>query len=636
MLSSMIKTSIFLSILGIFFGLNAQQYSGGALRPSKEKIRLFYPNETFFLQKDKESAGALKIEGLKKKINWTTSNVLMVENLNTSTLYFLNQWWQSDSLQDSMFYQYLGKCLYPFWDNDALYYCDNSYDFVILPGGIALESLKNWRSQLTMNQRRKIQFHSFTSSKPLDATKNSVVLYANHVLSGLKGLDAETQSHIEAIESEKEIIDLKIDDFNKLKNESNSTSTDEATNDMVAYPYAGENYTITSFFRDIKHIDSVVFAKLDAQNKFYWRNFVKEVEFMNLVNNTRYHYSENYQTWESMLKLKKQHLLELRQITQDTLSYYFLLDKEEFDILNPSPKSAVEVSTGLGLYQTLREIFPDIPVQRLMITGEKSVIDSTVSELNSDSFKVESELVLNDTSGIEIVYVFLDSSAQKTLKESSDQTEDGHAIYDTAIAESDGRFYREKGNFGLESSYSRFYNNIEEISKIIQPVTKQMQHISFIGGSFYFQEKRDDGNLNTYRFHYQQTYANESLDEFWGHTFGLQMDIGIYDSRFFGVSFSTNYAYGEFTYTKSPIVQDPFLTNPTKLYQIENNFFNVGSGLNLKLRLSEFVLRASGGYLWDLTDERWTFGGNYINSLGKLNMTGGFFEIGVGLNLGSL
>ncbi len=624
-----------LYFVGFFLGLSAQQNSGDIIRPSKEKIRLFYPNEAYFSEQDKVSVGALKIEGLKKKINWNSSNVLMLENLNATTLFFLNQWWNSDHLQDSILYQYVGKCLYPFWDNDALYYRDNSYDFIVLPGGIALESLKNWRNQLTINQRSKIRFHSFMSSQPLVATKHSVVFYIDYLLSKLKGLDVETQSHIEAIESEKEIIELRIDDFNKRKNGSSSVSVDEATNDVISYGYAGENFTVPSFFRNIQHIDSVVFPNLDVQYKEYWRKFVQEVKFMNLVNAVRYYYSEDFQSWESKLKLKNQHLIELNQITQDTFSYYFILNKEEFDVLKLS-KNIEEESASLGLYQTIKEIFPSTPVQRFMITVEKIVVDSGVIELNTDSLSVERELDLNDTSNIEIVYVRLDSLAQKTLIEKIDHSDDSGRNEDAAMAEPVVEYYGVKSKFGLESSYSRFYNDIDEMLKIIQPIGDQMQHISFVGGAFFFQDKRGAGNLNTYRFGYQQTYGKESLDEFWGHTFGLQMDVGLYDSRFFGLSISTNYAYGDFTYTKSPLVADAFLTNPTKLYQIENSFFNVGTGLHLKLKLSELTFRASGGYQWDLTDGRWTLNGNFINSLGKMKTTGGFFEIGVGLNLGEL
>ena len=79
---------------------------------------------------------------------------------------------------------------------------------------------------------------------------------------------------------------------------------------------------------------------------------------------------------------------------------------------------------------------------------------------------------------------------------------------------------------------------------------------------------------------------------------------------------------------------DQFVLNPSEMYQVTNDGFLYGMGLNMKVALSAIYLRAEAGYQYDMSDSRWKYHGNQINSVGKMNATGGYFELGLGLNYG--
>lgn len=304
-------------------------------------------------------------------------------------------------------------------------------------------------------------------------------------------------------------------------------------------------------------------------------------------------------------------------------TYYFWTNDKDFYNQNLISQSTIATTLGTAdntpLYTALVDLFPTTIVKRY-----KVFLDENSDSLNQLK-TIDTGKYRNDR-GYEFLYVTLDSNQLESGEIPVDSTA---SVYSDYWEEN----YSYQNGFSLESSYKRYYNNINEMLDVVNPDLPRMEHVSFVGGSLIFNEGRKDGNYNAYKLNYHQTYGVESMNTLWGQVLGFQIDGGFYANRFMNLSLLTNYTWGELTYSKLPTGGDNFVVNPQRMYQITNSFFTIGTGLNVKIKLSALYLVATGGYQWDISDGRWNYEGEYINSIGKLKMNGGYFELGVGFNV---
>lgn len=601
--------------LCMFSAVAFAQSPNNSQYPSKGKINLLNLNRFAAKHSSLELIRAHKF-ALDTVIQKGHFTVIKFNELNYQTLYFLNTWWLEEIGKDSINESLIKDCFNPQWDMAVADY--NTAGFDKLP----FDFLKQWKKELSLERRRKIQFQSFFSAVENRFNHPSIVVYLNEILKNVKVSDVNAQLQVEAIIASKEILD----NYGTSK-ESNS--------------FENIRFTLNQFYKNINEIDSSVASLIDVKYLKTWRGFVKMVkDEKSLHPNNPWGISEKYQEedpsdWMFRIESNRLYLTELDQMVDDSNDYILFVEVDE-DFYNknllPRKKAVEQKSTYLNvLYTSLVELYPTKKIERHLFRSTDDLIDTTWD----DFYKEFSELLKIDTLNIKNYYINTDSIVN-LFQESSEVelSENDSAAYATVVEEDEATYFRKDKRIVLESSYKRCYNNINEMLDIINPTEPRMQHISFVGGSVGVSTIRSDGNENVYKFNYHQTYGVESLSNFWGHLIGFQIDGGLYRNKFMNLAFLTNYTYGEFTITKEPGGGDIFIVNPQKLYQVKNSFFTLASGLDVKLNLSAIYVHATGGYQWDLSDGRWKYNGDYVNSLGKLKMSGGFFELGVGLNIG--
>ena len=567
-------------------------------------------------------------------------SVVKFYSLNYQTLYFLNSWWLEEVGKDS-----LGQALI-----EKSIQSETTIGEIDVMGNIEeipLEFLKKWKKTLTLEQRKNIQFQSFMSKALNRFNSPSIIIYLDEILKNIKGLDVEIQSHVDAIAACKEIMEARANSMNDSKEGSSEEQ------DMAAYSYNDFRFELKNFYQNINQIDSAVASLIDAKYSATWKGFVKMVnDDIRLHPNNPWGVTNRYQDedpmdWSFQIESNRLFYMELGEMMSDANNYIILVNNEDFYNLKLSaPKKMYDNGSKFrtNLYTTLIDLYSSKSVKRYLYRTSSKQNDST-NTIDSNAIPddyvdvnidLDVKLLQSDTSNLELVYVNKDSivslyqdSAVGNLSEY-----DTSAYLATPVVEEGETYHPKEKRIVLESSYKRCYNNINEMLDIIKPTEPRMEHISFVGGSVGISNIRSDGNENVYKFNYHQTYGVESLNNFWGHLIGFQIDGGLYRNKFMNLAFLTNYTYGEFTITKEPSGGDVFVVNPQKLYQVKNSFFTIASGLDLKVNLSAIYVHATGGYQWDLSDGRWKYEGNYVNSLGKLKMNGGYFELGLGFNIG--
>lgn len=564
----------------------------------------------FVLMNGAESSTMLQIvdryHAFEKVMNPNEQSCIMIQT-DFATTFFLNQWWLMDIGQDSLNELLIEKCLSCYADG---YYRGDSED-----DGFTLSFLKRWKKTFTQAQRQNIHFKSMYKKQSLEEYQIQFAILLKYLTKDIKDLDVEFQSYLDALDAELEVSEIKT---SSVQLESDV----ESENDISII--SSERFTIPFFLRNIDQLDSVLYPQIDSKLKSIWKEFVAHIRFINQLNNRNNYYGLDDSKVEVQLNYLNHYLTEISELINLPNTYYFWINVKDFFNQNLIPKSSIEstldVKDDMPLYSTLVDLFPKVEVNRYRV----------MFDANSDSLNLlkKSELQKYGTDdSFQMLFVQIDSTEINLDPEYS--AVDSTVSLDNEI---ESVYYEAKKSFSIESSYKRFYNNINEMLEIVNPGMTEMQHISFVGGSLVFNEVRNDGNKNAYKINYHQTYSPESLNQFWGQMIGFQIDGGLYANRFMDLSLLTNYTLGEFTYTKLPSGGDNFVVNPQRLYQISNSFFTVGTGLNLRVKLSVLYMFATGGYQWDLSDGRWKYEGEFINSLGKLKMNGGYFELGVGLN----
>ncbi len=604
------------------------QSTNNSQHPSKGKIYLLNLNNLSG-QFDATDITRSKKFAINQVLREGESAVIKLYSVNYQTLFFLNSWWLDEVGKDSIAESLVNQSLdYQVFGGDDYSYNLNYLKDQDITASLPFELLKQWKKTLSIENRRKIQFQSFMSKVETRFIHSSIVVYLYEILKNIKGLDVNVQSQIDAIIATKEIMYQ----YSKISNYGSTSDT---------------RYSLVHFYQNINQVDTAVNSLIDPKYKKTWKGFVQLVnDDKTLHPNNPWGLSSRYQDedqseWTFQMEANRIFLKELDGIVSDTNTYIILVNNEDFynhQLLPRKILSDDQFRVYDCLYTTLKDLYPSKAVDRYLFRSSYMLPDS-INQLDSndalnDYLDVEFKLIKMDTVNIHVMYINKDSIVN--LYQDSGIVEFTES--DTTAYE-DSEFVGEanEGNYKrivLESNYKRFYNNINEMVDIINPTEPRMEHISLVGGSIGFSKIRSDGNENVYKFNYHQTYGVESLNNFWGHLIGFQVDGGLYRNKFVNLAFLTNYTYGEFTITKTPAAGDIFVVNPQKLYQVKNSFFTIASGLNFKINLSAIYVHATGGYQWDLSDGRWEYEGNYVNSLGKLKMNGGYFELGVGFNVG--
>ena len=585
---------LFLLLTIIFIGVSAFSQTVDSFKKySPAKLNLInFTNNTY--------GGALtELKQLTQLLSESDTNVILLEGYSWASMFFLNSWFHAEEEKDSIFETYLKRI--PALN---IYQADAEKKLKL---DLYLDDLRTWKSALTINQKKLIKFESFFTVDQFQNEMNSNIFLIHYFTEKIKGLDIDIQTNIDANEAVYDYLTLIDQDL----------SLSETYN-----PSFKVSHTLFEFFHSIDKIDTAIRPFIDHGERGNWIQYVQSINALRFSFANKYLYVDD---GEDPFKNRNQLLLELDKINDTSNKNYFLLLDDGHFYKELDSKAPV-----VSLRTILADLYPNVAVKRVLFYENRDSI-LTNAELHGILFHD----IFTDTVGIvKIAYV--------------DSTE---AVYDSAAAveytadsESENSFISKPfafRSFGFESVYSRWHNDIKSFKEVADP-SNQMNHISTIGCSFVIQDGPTLSGLRSYRSHntryrinYNQLFSNESIDNLWANQIGISIENKLFETNFLSIYLGNNLSYYNFTLSKtlsSPF--DQFITNPSEMYQVTNDGFLYGMGLNMKVALSAIYLRAEAGYQYDMSDSRWQYHGNKINSVGKMNATGGYFELGLGLNYG--
>lgn len=554
------------------------------------------PSKMNLIHFNKHSNSANLYLGMKPLLSETDTTVIVFNGRSLATMYFLNTWFQASAGQDSILLAYLEKTSF-----------NSDYDFNEILRFDNLGHLKIWKDSLPESKRKLIKFESFYTSVEFerDIEVMSNIYFLHHLTKNFKGLELDVQANIDAIEA--------VFDVRKIL--SGWGENDKRT------PSFRENATLFEFFRNINKIDSSINGLIGPSDRLQWNQYVKFVnsiksQFINQFLKTE-NSNNNFNQTNVLLTT-----LDL-MINRNQFNHFILVSEHDFYSVNKKDNPVLPLRT------VLNDLYPTVQVNRyLYYSGiDFSVKDSALNQVLFNDFGIQ------DTLNIHKIQIASDAVV-------------GEAAYlvDTTVSVDENSFISKPfsfRSFGFEANYSRWFNDIKSFKDVADPAN-QIAHISTIGGSFVIQDgptlsgyRRNRSSDVRFRFNYNQLFAKESVDWLWANQFGISIENKLFETNFLSIYLGNNLSYYNFTLSKtlsSPF--DQFVTNPSEMYQITNDGFLYGIGINTKVALSAFYLRAEAGYQFDLSDSRWEYYGDKINSVGKMNATGGYFELGLGLNFG--
>lgn len=554
------------------------------------------PSKMNLIHFSKQSNSANLYLGMTPLLSETDTTVIMYNGRSLATMYFLNTWFQASAGQDSILLAYLEK---------TSFNSDNDFNEIWRIENLA--NLKTWKNSLPESKRKLIKFESFFTGVEFerDIEVMSNIYFLHHLTKNLKGLELEVQSNIDAIEAVFEVQKILL---GWIENEDRT-------------PSFRENATLFEFFRNINKIDSSIHELIDSSDRLYWKQYVKFVnsiksQFINQYLTTENSDNNFYQTNVLLTTLEF-------MINRNHFNHFILVSEHDFYSVKETNNPVLPLRT------VLKDLYPSVKVNRyLYYSGiDSSLKDSALNQVLFNGFGI------HDTSNIYKIMIAEDTAI----------TEEDYLV-DTAISVDENSFISKPFSFrtfGFEANYSRWFNDIKSFKDVADP-TNQIAHISTIGGSFTFQDGPTLSGSRSYRssdvryrFNYNQLFAKESVDWLWANQFGFSIENKLFDTKFLSIYLGNNLSYYNFTLSKtiaSPF--DQFVLNPSEMYQVNKSGFMYGVGLNMKIAVSALYVRLEGGYQYDMSDNRWAYKGNLINSVGKMSTTGGYFDLGIGLNMG--
>ncbi len=548
---------------------------------------------------------------LNQLLSENDTTVILFKRYSFATIYFLNAWFHSSAENDSVLLSYLEKTSF----------VKNEYDY---ENRDDLDKFKKWRNSIPDSMRKLIRFESFSYHQELESQFGilSHFHFLHYLTRNMKGLDIDAQSNIDAIQA---VIDY--DTYN-ANNYNNGEDHEDDNTTYDAYdrtPSFQEEVTLFEIFKNIEKFDTAINGQIGNSEKIFWNQYVqKMINIRNLFINPYFRFEDAGDKSSSMNNLFSQ--LDLL-VKQKNRNYFYLVDENGFYDFKNDELAA----TGLSFRTILNDLYPTVPVNRYLFYSQT---DTTLkdSALNAylfgdhptDTMNICKILVANDTSNLENSDYLVDTAVEVNEEENS--------------------FISKPFSFrsiGFEANYSRWFNDIKSFKDVVDPAN-QIAHISTIGGSFTFQKgptitgaRRYKSHATRYRVNYNQLYAKESVDWLWANQLGFSIENKLFETKFLSIYFGQNLSYYNFTLSKtiaSPF--DQFILNPSEMYQVNNSGFMYGVGLNMKIAVSALYMRLEGGYQYDMSDSRWAYKGNLINSVGTMSTTGGYFDLGIGLNMG--
>jgi hypothetical protein len=556
------------------------------------------PSKLNLIHFSKHSNSANLYLGMEPLLSETDTTVIVFNGRSLATMYFLNTWFQVSAGQDSIllaYLEYLEKTSF----NSNIYLNENLlFD--------NLGHLKIWKNSLPESKRKLIKFESFFTGVEFesDIEVMSNIYFLHHLTKNFKGLELDVQVNIDAIEA--------VFDVQKILSASGSY---ERT------PSFRENATLFEFFRNINKIDSSINGLIGPADRLHWNQYVKFVNSIKpqFINQFLYTENSNNNFYQTNVLLTTLELM----IKQNRVNHFILVSEHDFYSVNKKDNPIIPLRT------VINDLYPTVPVNRyLYYSGiDSSVKDSALNQVLFDDFGIQ------DTLNIQKIMIASDTAVGEEAY-----------LVDTTVSVDENSFISKPfsfRSFGFEANYSRWFNDIKSFKDVADPAN-QIAHISTIGGSFVIQDGPTLSGYRSYRssdvrfrFNYNQLFAKESVNWLWANQFGISIENKLFETNFLSIYLGNNLSYYNFTLSKtlsSPF--DQFITNPSEMYQVTNDGFLYGIGINTKVALSAIYLKAEAGYQFDLSDSRWEYYGDKINSVGKMNITGGYFELGLGLNFG--
>lgn len=567
-----------------------------------DTIKKFSPAKINLINftEDDISGSLTELNQLSQLLSESDTNVIVLEGYSWASMFFLNSWLHAEGEKDSIFETYLKKI------SSFNSYREN-LDESKIKLNLYLDDLKTWKSKLSLKQRKMIKFESFFSSYQFQNEVNPNIYLIHYFTEKIKGLDIDIQTNIDANEA--------VYDYLTLVEQDASLSE-------TFSPSFKESHTLFEFMMNIDKIDTAIRQLIQPGDREYWVQYLQSLKKLRFSYSNKYFYVDDT---ENSFPFREQLFSDIdAMIVSNKKNYFFCVNEEYFYKERDSKAPVVSLRTILS------DLYPKVPVNRFLFYQNRDSI-LTNTELHGVLFQD----IYTDTVGIvKIAYV--------------DSTE---VVYDSAAAveytedsESENSFISKPfafRSFGFESVYSRWYNDIKSFKEVADPAN-QISHISTIGGSFVIQDgptisgSRSYRSHNTrYRVNYNQLYAKESVNHLWANQFGFSIENKLFETKFMSIYMGQNFSYYTFTLSKMlGTTFDQFVLNPSEMYQVSNDGFLYGVGLNMKVGVGPVYFRGEAGYQYDMSDSRWEYHGSKINSVGKMNTTGGYFELGLGLNFG--
>lgn len=584
---------IFLLLSILFFNGSAFSQNADVVKKySTAKLNLINFTNDYF------SGSLTELNQLSQLLSETDTNVIVLEGYSWASMFFLNSWLHAEGEKDSIFETYLKKIT-------SFNSHKGNLDEEKIKLDLYLDDLKAWKSKLSLKQRKSIKFESFFTSSQFQVEVNPNIFLIHYFTEKIKGLDIDIQTHIDANEAVYDYLIL-------LEQDASLSETFS--------PSFKESHTLFEFMMNIDKIDTAIRQLIQPGDREYWIQYLQSLKMHRFSYSNKYFYDNDS---EDPFKFREMLFSDIDAMTvSNKKNYFFFVDEEHFYKERDSKAPVVSLRTILS------DLYPKIPTNRFLFYQNRDSI-STNTELHGVLFQ---DIFTDTVDIVKIAYV--------------DSTE---VVYDSAAAveyteETENSFISKPfafRSFGFESVYSRWYNDIKSFKEVADPAN-QISHISTIGGSFVIQDgptisgSRSYRSHNTrYRINYNQLYAKESVNHLWANQFGFSIENKLFETKFMSIYIGQNFSYYTFTLSKMlGSTFDQFVLNPSEMYQVSNDGFLYGVGLNMKVGVGPVYFRGEAGYQYDMSDSRWEYHGSKINSVGKMNTTGGYFELGLGLNFG--